>query len=98
MMNWVRAGAYCICIDENWEDDSGEEVQGPLIDEIHIVTGWHWDSGEICIRILGWPSDFSFAASAFRPFNREEGDMTYFSTFLTDSTAPSRALEPSCSS
>lgn len=91
--SWVRAGAYCVCVDQEWYDDTGAEVEGPSYDDVNVVTGWHIDSGECCIRVLGWSTEFSFSASAFRPLSDEEMDMLYFNSLIRDSSVPSRSLE-----
>ena len=98
MTGWVRVGAWCVCIDQEWHDDiSDEEVQGPLVGDVHQIAGCDIVAGATFITIEGWEDasgkPYLYEARAFRPITDAERDARYFSDLLRDSSVPERLLE-----
>lgn len=97
-MGWVRVGAWCVCVDQEWFDSvAGEEVQGPLVGDIHQVVGINRVGSSLCIMVDGWEDDLGrpmlYEAAAFRPVSDAERDASYFAQFLKDSSVLERVLE-----
>ena len=94
--SWVRPGAVCVCIDDNWKGEwecgAIDDVAGPALDDVVMIldVGFTLD-GCPAIGVVGW-TDF-WELSSFRPLTKEESDLIYFNALITDSAAPSRVTE-----
>lgn len=97
MTSWVKAGAVCECIDQEWFDYfADEEVAGPHVGDRCIVESCCTIDGILFIKLMG--DDMCYEARAFRPINDAERDVELFRHLLNNSSAPSRGLEHACSS
>lgn len=76
--SWAKAGAMCVCVDENWEDAySCEEVVGPEFGDICTITRTNILDGKPYIRLAEW-GHLDWAVRAFRPLTQLEKDVMIF--------------------
>lgn len=96
MTSWVRSGAKCACVQQDWHDFfSDEEVAGPHCGDRCVVAEHSVIDGTLFIKVMG--DSFFYEASAFVPIIDELDDIEMIRGLLTGSSAPSHESEHACS-